>query len=182
LRHSVLVLILISTLVLVCGCERYPAACSPPPQRPNDFGPDPSLLHAMNASTRMDSPWVRKYLVEDIDTSPGQGRRWTYEHPEMRFTLENKANQRLVVNFIVHSGTFKDTGPFTVDFLVNGKPVGKMRCAEPEEHRFEAPVPQALLESAAETRVAFQLDKYWIAPADGVKLGILLVDVGFYAR
>ena len=130
----------------------------------------------------MDSPGVQKHLVKDIDVSPGQGRRWTFEHPEMRFTLDDKAGQRLVVNFIVHSLTFKDTGPFTVDFLVNGKSVGKMRCTEPEEHRFEAPVPQALLESSAETRVAFQLDKYWIAPADGAKLGILLVDAGFFGK
>jgi len=169
-------------LLLVWGCEQYPAAYSPPPQWPNDFGPDPHPSFDVNAAIRMDSPWVWRFLVKDIDTSPGQVRRWTFEHPEMRFTLQDKANRRLVVNFIVHSVTFKDTGPFTVDFLVNGKSVGKMRCAEPEEHRFEARVPQALLETAAETRVVFQLDKYWIAPADGAKLGILLVDVGFFAR
>jgi hypothetical protein len=100
----------------------------------------------------------------------------------MRFVLEDKANQRLVVNFIVHSGTFKETGPFTVEFRVNGTAVGKMRCAEPEEHRFEAPVPEELLEMMPETRVAIRVDKYWIAPTDNAKLGILLVDAGFFAR
>ncbi len=136
----------------------------------------------MHAFTRMDSPWAQKYLVKDIEATPGQGRRWTFEYPEMRFVLEDKANQRLVVNFIVHSGTFKETGPFTVEFRVNGTAVGKMRCAEPEEHRFEAPVPEELLEMMPETRVAIRVDKYWIAPTDNAKLGILLVDAGFFAR
>jgi hypothetical protein len=165
----------------MCACKQYPAACSPPAQRPGDMGPDPAA-RGNDAATSMDSPWVHKFIVKDIDGSPGQGRRWTYEHPEMRFTVDKNTDERLVVNFLVHSQTFKQTGPFTVDFLVNGKSVGKMRCAEPEEHRFEAPVPRAVLDLSAETHVTFQLDKYWVAPADGAKLGILLMDVGFFTR
>ena len=172
--------LLVASSLGVFSCRRAPESYPLPAQRPSDYGPDPPV--AVSDAVSMDLPWVQRYLVKDIDASPNQARRWTFREPEMRFLLQQKTSRKLVVNFIVHSRTFKETGPVTVSFLVNGRTVGTIRCTHPEEHRFEAPVPDELLQSTAETRVTITLDKYWVAPQDGAKLGVLLVDAGFFPR
>jgi hypothetical protein len=47
------------------------------------------------------------------------------------------------------------------------------------QKRFEKPVPAAWLRTDADILVAAEIDKVWIAPADGARLGFILSRAGF---
>jgi len=181
LQRWILFWLVLAALLGLCACQRYPPPARVPEQRPSDFGPDPPPL-SFSEYISMDSPWVEKHLVRDIETTPRAPRRWTFAEPEMRFRLTNRENKKLVVKFVVVSQTFSQTGPFRIEFLVNGQPVGSMRCQEAGEHVFEAPVPREILSVAEETRVQIRVEKYWVSPLDGNRLGVQLMEAGFLKR
>lgn len=172
---------MVASLSGLCACKRYPPPARVPEQRPSDFGPDPPPL-GFREYISMDSPWVEKHLVKDIETTPRVPRRWTFAEPEMRFRLKSRDNRKLVVKFVVVSQTFSETGPFMIEFLVNGRPVGGMRCEKPGEHVFEAPVSDEILRTDDETRVQIRVEKHWVSPLDGNRLGVQLMEAGFLER
>jgi hypothetical protein len=86
---------------------------------------------------------------------------------------------KLVWDFSVAEVTFKETGPVTVSFYVNGTGVGRVPCPKPGDYKFEQPVRQDLLRANEYNTIAAQADKLWVSPADGAKLGFTMTRAGF---
>jgi hypothetical protein len=168
---------IIVLFLALSSCSRQPESFPPPQQRREFTGPDPiPILDYIE----MSEPWADNYVVRDIMTGSGLGeKRWAFENPELRFQLRDTRHCKLVVKLGVPTATYSRTGPITVQFFVNGKPVGKIRCPNPGEYRFEAPVPAEWLVDGAQTLVSAKTDKLWIAESDGAKLSFLLYAVGF---
>jgi hypothetical protein len=62
---------------------------------------------------------------------------------------------------------------------INGKELGQRAYNSPEDQTFEQAVPPEMLRADGVALVETALDKYYIAPADGQKLGYLFVRGGF---
>jgi hypothetical protein len=83
------------------------------------------------------------------------------------------------VEYSVAEATFKDTGPVHFKFFVNEKLLGEAHHDKPGAYTFEKPVPAQMLRANAENDLAVEVDKPWIAPGDGAKLGFILTSIGF---
>ncbi len=128
----------------------------------------------------MGDPAADMYIVRDIgETVEGGMWRWTYERPELRFWLDTTVNLKLSVEFVCSALTLPKTGPVTISFFVNEHLSGAAVCASPGTYRFEKPVPSVWLNVAKPNIVSAQADKLWTAPADGKKLGFILIRAGF---
>lgn len=165
-------------MLLLCGCgapapEGYP----PPLQRRLPSGREPRPVGAL---VSMSDPYSDAHIVRDVSpAAEGSAWRWTFRRPELRFWLEQTARQKLVVDFSIAADTFKETGPVTMTFFVNGQPLGQRRCPKPGPYRFEKAVPAAWLRTDDFTLVAAEADKLWTSPADGARLGFILSRIGF---
>jgi hypothetical protein len=156
------------------GCARIPDL-HPPEQRP-----------AAPASWELDPPLAEmgaadaaEYIVRDVGAGEKGGAwRWTFERPELRFILNSTRGQRFQADFGVIAATLAQTGPITVSFEVNGRLLGRIRCATPGDRHFEQPVPAEWLSTREYTRVAIQVDPLFVAE-NGVKLGVPLHRAGF---
>ena len=63
--------------------------------------------------------------------------------------------------------------------LINGNLLDKIRCENSGEQFFEKPVPEKFLRAHAMNLVAMEIDKVWIAAADGAAMGFILTRAGF---
>jgi hypothetical protein len=128
----------------------------------------------------MSDPDAADYIVKDISDSVESGTwRWGFDRPEMRFQLKQTGNQKLEVHFVVADATFKTTGPVTIDFLVNGKSVGKMKVTKPGDQVFAKPVPADLLKIEEPVTVAIEAKPFWTSQTDGRHLTVILTQAGF---
>jgi len=173
--HFVRRRILMVAIALAAGCGRRPPEFAPPAQASLDFGEDPGWLSAYIA---MDDPLVEDHIVRDI--SPERGiRRWALRNPELKFRVKEPRPWKFAAEFTVPAVTFKVTGPVEVTYAVNGRTLGKLRCAQAGDFRVEKPVPEGLIAPGKDIRVTFEADKRWIAPDDGAQLSFLLRSAGF---
>jgi hypothetical protein len=132
------------------------------------------------AMVLMSDPAVDDYIVRDIsDFLEAKTWRWAYERPELRFQLKQVTGQKLEVHFAVADATFKTTGPVTIDFFVNNKPVGKMKVTKPGDQVFSKAVPADLLRTDDFTDVAIEARPYWTSSTDGRHLTLILTQAGF---
>ena len=164
-------------LLLLAGCARAPDSYPPPIQRK----PLPDLKESASGMlANMSDPNADAHFVRDISPALEGGRwRWTNQRPELKFFLESTKGLKLVWDFSVAEVTFKETGPVTVSFFVNGKPVGRLPCPKPGDYRFEQPVREDLLRANEDNTIAAQADKLWVSQSDGVKLGFTMTRAGF---
>ena len=127
----------------------------------------------------MQSPQAGHHLVRDFLSAPeGQVYRWTNQQPALRFHLRRSADRRLRFDFVVAGATFKETGPVTIAFKVNGRLLDTVRYDASGEKRFEKAVPAAWLD-ADPAIVSAEIDKVWVSKTDGARLGIMLLGAGF---
>ncbi len=128
----------------------------------------------------MSDPRADWYLLRDIGPAEeGDGWRWAGPRPLMRFYLETARNLRFSLDFSIADVTFKETGPLTLSYRINGHPFDKIRYTQSGQHHYEKPVPESLLQSGRENLVEIEPDKVWISKDDGKKLSILLLRAGF---
>jgi hypothetical protein len=66
--------------------------------------------------------------------------------------------------------------------LVNRKLLDEPVFDKSGDHRYEMPVPAAMLKANDENRVLVRIMNPWQAPDPGVRLGFLLQSVGFVKR
>jgi hypothetical protein len=161
------------------------AACSSKPEP----GGAPAAQPAIGMKTRsnptksmvlMNDPSVNDYIVKDVsETLEGGSWRWAYDHPELRFQLKDTNNQKVEVHFSVADATFKTTGPVTVKFFVNNKPVGDMKIAKPGDYVFSKAVPADTLKTDDVTTVSAEARPVWTSPTDARHLTIILTQAGF---
>ncbi len=164
-----------SSLLLLCGCAR-PFEPIPPQVTPVEAA-DP---HSRACLFPMSDPALASHIVRDIPSDPALGRiRWTGPQPTLHCTLPDDGPWLAVFDFDVHGVTFRQTGPITLTFSVDGREIGKMRCDAPGPRRFRAPLPPELSRAGAELTLQATIDKPFIAEGDGAKLGVLISAAGF---
>ena len=169
-------LVLVSmAAVLTASCGREAGVYPMPAQRGTDLGEVPGGLGAF---ITMDDPLSDDYLVKDIGTQRDY-RRWAFQHPELRFRLKQPISWKFTAEFSIPPVTYKVTGPVTVEYAVNGRTLGAMRCDHAGDYRLEKAVPEGLIKTGEVTRVTFEANPRWIAPEDGAQLSFLLRSAGF---
>ncbi|HSW49244.1 MAG TPA: hypothetical protein VLH09_03670 [Bryobacteraceae bacterium] len=128
----------------------------------------------------MNDPRADWYLLRDIDpAAQGDTWRWAGARPLMRFYLETASNLKFSLDFSIADVTFKETGPLTLSYRINGRTFDKVRYAQSGQHHYEKPVPESLLRAGRENLVEILPDKVWTSKDDGKKLSILLLRAGF---
>jgi hypothetical protein len=160
--------------VLLCGCQNLPAPYAPPEQRQSfeNFAP-----YRIRRVVNMADGDAEKHFVRDIGGLGGTWR-WTGKHPEVRVFLRTNQMLHYVIDFTIVEATFKDTGPVTLSFFVNGHLLDKATYEAPGSQHFEKPVPEEWVEAGKDATVAAEIDKVWISPADGAALGFILTGIG----
>jgi hypothetical protein len=122
---------------------------------------------------------VDRYITRGLaGMVPGAGWRWTDDRPEFHFPLEENKSYTAFFVFSVADATYKDTGPVTVDVLVNGHSLMRELCQRAGDYRLERDVPREWL-AAGETRLAAEIAPAWVSPDDGSHLGVILQQAGF---
>jgi hypothetical protein len=75
--------------------------------------------------------------------------------------------------------TLRDTGPATLSVYVNDRFLAAVHCSHAGGYHLERSVPASWLKTAEPIIVRAVLDKVWVAPADGARLGYILLAAGF---
>lgn len=162
-------------LLLATGCSKAADIYAPPIERRPIEGAAPDLEEFIE----MRAPHAGHYLVRDVLNAPaGQVYRWTNQQPALRFHLRRSTGRRLRLDFVIAGVTFKETGPVTIAFQVNGRLLDTVRYDAPGEKRFEKAVPADWL-GADPAIVSAEIDKVWVSKTDGARLGVMLLGAGF---
>jgi hypothetical protein len=118
------------------------------------------------------------HIVRDILPASGGSWRWAGQRPVLRVTLRKAENLMYIIDFSIADATFKSTGPVTMTFFVNDHLLGSDRYTAPGSYHFEKLVPAEWLEAGKDATVGAEVDKVWVSPEDGVKLGFILTRIG----
>jgi hypothetical protein len=160
----------------LCSCERYPDSYPPPEQRHPTEGMNPE---AGSMLVELSSPDADAHFVKDIYPGSSSDQwRWTNQNPSLRILAVTTQGLKLTADFALWDQAFKQTGPVEITFLVNGRPLDKIRYTSPGQKHFEKPVPPDWLATDVETTISMSIDKLYVAPADGLKFGVILSRIG----
>ncbi len=119
------------------------------------------------------------FLRDVMQTGEGDHQRWTFERPAFLFDAPASENPRLALHLRLPPVVLAQTGPIRLRLRVNGRDLGERRLDRPEDHHLLWTVPPNCLRADGLTLVETELDRYYIAPDDGQKLGYLFVAGGF---
>lgn len=163
-------------MILCPGCETAQPWYPPPMQRKYTGGATPRVL---GEAMTMNSPAADRHVISGtLGGEPGSPWRWTREKVDLRFQLASLERPKFFLKFAVSDVTFKQTGPVTLSFTLNGKMLGTQRYNAPGEFLYEKPVPPGWLNPNDTVYVSIAIDKPWIAE-DQSRLGFLLISAGF---
>jgi len=159
---------------LLCACQDMPPAYAPPEQRQpiENFAP-----YRVSRVIDMADDDADDSIVHDVLRTGGTWR-WTGEHPELRVFMRTNQGLHYIVDLTIAGATFKDTGPVTVSFFVNGHFLDKATFSAPGPQHFDEPVPEDWVEARKDAIVGAEIDKPWISPGDGAALGFILNRIG----
>ena len=161
--------------LLAAGWSKTPDIYAPPIERRPIEGAAPELEEFIE----MRAPHASRHLVRDFLNAPaGQTWRWTNQQPALRFHLRRPADRRVRLDFIIADVTFKETGPVTIAFKVDGRLLDTVRYDAPGEKRFEKAVPADWLDGDSVV-VSAEIDNVWVSKTDGARLGVMLRGAGF---
>lgn len=120
------------------------------------------------------------HIVSDVSpTLEGDTWRWTKQRPTLQVLLAKTGGLKFVTDFTVLEATLKQTGPVTISFYIGDKLLEKVRYDTPGFKHFEKPVEPGWLQTANDTTYSAQIDKLYVSPEDGAKLGFILTRMGF---
>ena len=88
-------------------------------------------------------------------------------------------NLTVRVDFSIAEATFRETGPVSIAFSLNGKLLEKLRYENSGEKRFEKSVPDGWVKRGENATLAFEIDPVYVSPTDGARLGVILTRAGF---
>jgi hypothetical protein len=166
--------LLLSSLTLV-ACVSQPDLYAPPAQRQPL---DQETLVSMQPMIEMGDPNIDSQIAADIMRGPQtQPWRWTMQRPAIKVRLKSARNFRYHIDFALPDVTFKETGPVTITFFVNGQKLDSVRYDTPGQKSFEKPVPDGILKEMSENILAAEIDKVWISP-DKTPLGFIVSRFG----
>ncbi len=162
--------------LVLSSCRAIPDSYPPPMQRE----PLPEAqAEPIGSLVVMSDANAGDYIVKDVGSLEAGAWRWGQRRPELRFRLNKTTGQRFVMDFAVAEATFKETGPVTASFFINGHLLDKVRYAEPGEKHFEKAVPANWLRTDDYNVVVIESQPYWTSPTDGVILTFTLTRAGF---
>jgi hypothetical protein len=172
MRRRGLLLLLFGT-----GCTPVPQWYPLPYQRVLNVGADPVGLGEFVAFSQRAA---QEYVVADIlEGAPNDVWRWTNQNPTLRFFLLEPQAWNFQVNFVLAESTWKSTGPVRLRVMLNGQLLGEATGLAQGKHEKSWAVPPALIKPKAENIIRLELDKVFVAPGDGAKLGMILEAAGF---
>jgi hypothetical protein len=161
--------------ILLSSCQNMPEPYAPPVQRQPFEDARPHRITRMVEMGDADSP---AHIVADISPGEPSPWRWTYQKPTVKVVARTNQGLRYVIDFSLPDVTFKTTGPVTMTFLVNDHVLDSARYTASGEYHFEKAVPPDWVEPMRDTMLAASIDKVWVAPVDGAKLGFILTRIG----
>jgi hypothetical protein len=168
-------------LSLVCvGLCFTLAACDrtrwyPVPQQRASFEGFPS--HAARV-VDMDDPDADRRFVRDILPRTDTSWRWTGQRPAIKIRVRTDKPLKYTIDFTLPKITFKDTGPVTIAFTVNGRLLDRVRYTEPGFKHFEKAVPPDWLPIDEDAVAGAEIDKLWTDPDGGKKYGFIITRMG----
>jgi len=164
------------SVILLAACSSVPESYPLPEQRTAVA----NLPSAVGMWAWMNDPSASDYIVRDVSQAiESNSWRWTFKRPELKFFLASIDAVKFVMDFSIAEHTFRETGPVTLSFFVNGKLLAKARYDKWGQFRFEKPVDPSMLQADSINHVAIEPDRLWVSKADGVTLGIILIAAGF---
>jgi hypothetical protein len=157
------------------ACRNMPGPFAPPVQRQPlaDFRP-----YRMSAIVNMSDDDAKTHFVQDITAIQTASWRWTGKRPTVRVRMRSADNIRYTIDFAIAETTLLATGPVTVSFLVNDRVLDRARYTRAGSVHFEAPVPAGWVAAGQDVTVGAEVDKVWVPPEEGPKLGMILVRMG----
>ena len=126
----------------------------------------------------MSDPDANLHIAKDIYNPGSAPWRWSGQNPTVRTLAVSAENIKFRVDFAIWADSFKITGPLEITFLVNGRPLDKIRYTSSGDKHFEEPVPADWLTADAENTLALNVDKLYVSPTDRNKFGVILVRMG----
>ena len=157
------------------SCQNMPEPYAPPEQRQplENFRP-----YRVSAVVNMSDGDAAGHFVQDISPALAGTWRWTGQRPTVRVSMRANENLRYAIDFTIPGVTFEQTGPVTMSFYVNGHLLDQVRYTSFGPKRFVKPVPAEWVEKDQEATVAAEIDKLWVSPQDGSRLGFILTSIG----
>ncbi|MDX2152423.1 MAG: hypothetical protein SFV54_16915 [Bryobacteraceae bacterium] len=163
-------------LLAFTGCVSIPDTYAPPMQRKPVTGPEPSSLREF---VRVDEPGAEVHFLRDVSQHVEAGRfRWTQQKPTFQFQLKDRLHRKLRLEFHLHSDVLKATGPLSIKYLVNGRPLESVAYNKDGAHVYEKAVPLNWITTDSPTIVTAELSGTLKTP-DGNSLGLILTAAGF---
>ena len=163
--------------LMLAGCRSMPETYAPPVQRQPLTAPAPAGSAGYFVS--MSDPLAGTYIVRDVSaTTEGGSWRWTYRRPGLRFFLPVTEHLKFTMDFAFPERLFRQTGPVTLTFRVNGQTLDTVRYEKGGHQRFEKAVPASMVRTG-ENFVEIVPDRVWVSPTDGAALGFILSAAGF---
>ena len=166
----------VAALAVCVGCNRLPESVPPPVQRAALTVPPATGLGYF---VDMRDPNSNAYVVQGIADHTEAPWRWAYEHPVLRFQVPDVGRLRFMLDFSLPERTFRETGPVTLTFTINGKRFDRVRFETPGQLHYSREVAPEFLNLQGENRVAIDPEPVWVSKADGGKLGFIISRAGF---
>jgi hypothetical protein len=166
---------IISLAILASSCQNMPEPYAPPVQR-QPF--EDARPHRMSRFVAMADSDAAAHFVKDIAPGEPAPWKWTNQNPTVKVTPRLNTGLRYIIDFSVPEVTFKTTGPVTITFAVNGHDLDAVKYTKSGEYHYEKAVPPEWVEPLKETTLSASIDKVWVAPNDGAKLGFILTRIG----
>lgn len=169
-------LTLLLTALVLSGCVSQPDIYAPPAQRKPL---EPERLPRMIPMVVMSDPSCEQFFVQDILTGEQSAPwRWTRKRPTVKVALKSVSNMRFYAEFALPEVTFKETGPVSITFFVNGHAIDTVRYESPGQQTFEKPLGAGLLKEMSDNTLAADIDKVYISKDDKQPLGFILSRIG----
>jgi hypothetical protein len=164
-----------AAMMIDVACRNMPGPFAPPVQRQplDEFRP-----YRMSAIVNMADDDAKTHFVQDITAIQTATWRWTGKRPTVRVRMRSAENLRYTIDFAIAETTLLATGPVTVSFLVNDRVLDRARYTRAGSVHFEAPVPAGWVTAGQDVTVGAEVDKVWVPPEEGPKLGMILVRMG----
>ena len=152
-----------------------PEPYAPPVQRQPFEDARPHRMTRIVAVAEADAA---SHFVKDIAPGEPAPWKWTNQNPTVKVTPRTNQGLRYTIDFSLPEVTFKVTGPVTLTFLVNDHVLDTVRYTASGEYHYDKAVPPEWVEPLKDTTVGASIDKVWVSPMDGARLGFVLTRIG----
>jgi hypothetical protein len=162
------------------SCTPLPESYPVPEQRAAADGPDPEPLRGF---VSMDDPRAPDYILGDfLEAPPGQLWRWTGPRPAVRLRTDSAEKLTLRVRLTFPEHSHGPLMPIPVRFLINEKLLERVEFKKPGEIDYRKDIPKEWILTNQDNHVRCEIEKVYVAAADGAKLGMIISEIGFERR